>query len=332
MIHDIGDQGAPTRALTFVYDFEPSLGDFRVDILAGLKATPKATSPKYFYDARGSALFDAITEAPEYYVTRTEVALLRRAAPEIADIVGARAGVFELGSGSSLKIRLLLDALDRPAVYVAQDISHEHLIAAAGSVAGDYPELTVGVVCSDFTERLPMADDLFPGAEGRVSFFPGSTIGNFEPHDAAAIWRATRALLHPGDWFVLGADLVKDVATLKAAYDDAAGVTAAFNINLLHRINAELDGDLDVSRFTHQALWNDGLKRIEMHLRSDVDQTFHVAGEAFAMTEGETIHTESSHKFTQASIADQAGAAGFVIEQSWVDQDAPFGVFLLRAV
>ncbi len=323
---------ATSPSLLFLHDLEPPLGDFRADILSGLRATPKTTSPKYFYDERGSALFDQITSLPEYYPTRTEIALLEQSAPEIADWAGPRAGLIELGSGSSVKVRILLDALRDPALYVAQDISRDHLIDAAQAVALDYPNVDVGAICSDFTQTIETPDAMFANACKRIAFFPGSTIGNFEPDEAKAIWRSTRALLRAGDGFVVGVDLVKDIDVLIAAYDDAAGVTAEFNLNLLHRINGELAGDIVIDNFAHKIIWNEVAQRIEMHLESLVDQVFTVTGEAFTMAQGETIHTENSHKFKPEWIIADASTYGFALERQWIDEQCPFGVFLFKAV
>lgn len=327
-----GLRPAAQTALAFTLDFEPDLGDFRADVLAGLGQAPKTLSPKYFYDERGSALFDGICAAPEYYPTRTETAILRAAAPAIADFAGPDAAVIELGAGSAVKVRILLDALDAPALFVAQDISKEHLIAAAGDVSAEYPNTRVGAVVSDFTQPVSLPDDVFDGASRRLAFFPGSTMGNFAPDEADLIWDAARGLLRPGDGFLLGVDLVKDVPTMLAAYDDAGGVTAAFNLNMLARINTELGGDIRIDQFRHKSIWNDALSRIEMHLESLKDQAFTVAGQSFSMTQGETIHTENSHKFTVERVLAKAAEHDFVEEQVWTNPDKPFGVFLLRAV
>ncbi len=322
---------AAEHALSFFVDHEPTLGDFRADMVEALSQTPKRTSPKYLYDEAGSALFDAICDAPEYYPTRTEIGILRDVAGAIAEAAGPQAAVIEPGSGSSIKIRLLLDALDRPALYVAQDISREHLLRAAETIAEAYPDLEVGAVCGDFTQPMGLQERHFRDAHRRVIFFPGSTIGNFEPDAARSVLAAARTLARPGDLLVLGADLKKDAARLEAAYDDAAGVTAQFNLNLLTRINRELDGDLDTTAFRHRARYNDGLARVEMHIESLRDQTFHVAGRPFEMTAGETIHTENSYKFDEAGLEALGAAAGFALRRTWTDPQAFFSVSLFDA-
>lgn len=323
---------ADSGQLVFIYDFEPQLGDFRADALAGLAAPQKRISPKYLYDARGSALFDQITQLPEYYPTRTELGLLRQAALEIAEIMGPGAAVIELGSGSSVKVRLLIDALDQPALYVAQDISKDHLIAAAEHIAQDYGAMDVGAVCSDFTKPMSWPDNTFDGVGRRLVFFPGSTLGNFDPPVAGEIWSVVRSLLRPGDVFLLGCDLVKQPDIMVRAYDDAARVTGTFVLNLLHRLRAELDADLKLENFRYRADWNPDLERIEMRIESVCDQTFHVAGQPFSMIAGETIQASDSHKFTIDGILEQAERHGFTPLQRWVDTRHPFGVFLLEAV
>ncbi len=323
---------APAHALSFFVDHEPSLGDFRADMLEALSQTPKHTSPKYLYDEAGSALFDAICAAPEYYPTRTEIGILRETAGAIADAAGPDAAVIEPGSGSSVKIRLLLDALERPALYVAQDISREHLLRAAETIAAAYPGLEVGAVCGDFTLPMGLKDHHFRDAKRRLIFFPGSTIGNFEPEAARAVLAAARTLARPDDLLVLGADLKKDPARLEAAYDDAGGVTAEFNLNLLTRINRELDGDMDRAAFRHRARYNQEHARVEMHLESLRDQTFRVAGRAFEMTAGETIHTENSYKFDEESLRALGASAGFAHRTTWTDAEALFSVSLFAAV
>ncbi|MBW8814741.1 MAG: L-histidine N(alpha)-methyltransferase [Caulobacterales bacterium] len=309
-------------------DGAAAVSDFEADVVAGLARPRKQIPPKHFYDAEGSRLFEAITELAEYYPTRTEIGLLRQAADEISGHIPEGAALVEFGSGASVKTRILLDAAPQLAVYAPIDISASALEGAAREIRADYPRLTVAPLRDDFTNALRLPAE----TEGRpvVGFFPGSTIGNFTPQEARAFLVGARRLLGSGAAFLVGIDLVKDPATLVAAYDDALGVTAAFNKNLLARINRELGGDFDLDAFAHRAVWNDAESRIEMHLMSLRDQTVHAAGRAFHFAAGETIHTENSCKFTIPRFAALAGEAGWTLEQQWVSADPAFGMVLLR--
>ena len=320
---------SPYAALDFFEDQHPPAGDFRDDVVRGLTATPKALAPKYFYDAEGSAIFDAITELPEYYVTRTELGILDRIGPELARLAGSGAVVIEPGAGSSIKIRKLLDSLDSPAAYLGLDISGEHLETACQALAADYPDIRIGAVCADFTQGLDI--DHLPLPEGRrIIFFPGSTIGNFEPEAARAVLAGFRKGLRPGDAVLLGADRVKPPATLVAAYDDDQGVTARFNLNLIERINRELDGNIDASKLRHVALWNPEASRIEMHLEATADQDARVAGHDIHFSAGERMHTENSHKFTPESLEALAVSAGFNRLRTWSDKAELFSLHWLE--
>jgi len=302
-------------------------GDFRADVLAGLALPQKAVPPKYFYDAEGSRLFEAITALAEYYPTRTEIALLRRIAPEISGLISPGAALVEFGSGASVKTRILLDAAPQIGVYAPIDISPAALDEAAAAIRRDYPKLAVAPLVEDFTRALTL-----PGAAQHrpvTGFFPGSTIGNFDPQEAQAFLRGARALLGAGARFLVGIDVVKAEATLVAAYDDALGVTAAFNKNLLARMNRELDGDFDLDGFAHRAVWNAAASRIEMHLVSLRDQRAQVAGRAFDFALGETIHTENSYKFTVDGFAALAEKAGWTLEASWLSEEPAFAVVSL---
>lgn len=308
-------------ALAFFKDLQPSASDFRADVLSGLRKPQKAISPKYFYDAAGSAIFDRITEAPEYYPTRTELALLDRIGPELKALAGPGAVVLEPGAGSSVKIRRLLDALDRPAAFVGMDISGEHVKAACADIASDHPDLIVGAVCHDFTQALDVdALDLPDGK--RLVFFPGSTIGNFELSDALKLLKTLRDWLRPGDALLIGVDLRKDAAILEAAYDDAGGATAEFNFNLVRRINTELEGDIDPEALAYRAFWNPYRSRVEMYLQALRDMAFTVSGEPFMLREHETIHTENSHKFTVPIFQDLARQAGLAPRHVWTQEGA----------
>lgn len=316
-------------ALAFFIDLQPPEGDFGADVLAGLTKPQKTLDPKYFYDPVGSALFDAITEAPEYYLTRTEIALLDAIGPELRERAGPSAVVLEPGAGSSVKIRKLINALDRPSAFVGMDISGEHVKSACEAIAADYPSLTVGAVCHDFTQRLDVTALPLPQGK-RLLFFPGSTIGNFELIGALDVLRVLRGWLRPGDAMLIGVDLRKDAAVLEAAYDDAGKVTAAFNYNLVKRINTELDGDLDASALTYRAHWNPYRSRVEMYLQADRDLAFTVAGQRFQLREHETIHTENSHKFTISTFQDLAARAGFEPVHAWTDPDQAFSIHWLE--
>ncbi|MEK9752491.1 MAG: ergothioneine biosynthesis protein EgtB, partial [Rhodospirillaceae bacterium] len=296
---------------------------FLNDVLAGLAAEPKGLKPKYFYDEAGSALFTEICRLPEYYPTRTEERILAEHGGDIAAAVGAGAALIEYGAGSLDKIRLLLDRLDAPAALVAVDISQAHLLAAARDLAASYPDLSVLPVAADFTKafRLP---PLPKGHARKVAFFPGSTIGNFEPDHAVAFLRGVAATLGKGGGLLIGVDLKKDVDRLLHAYDDAAGVTAAFNKNLLARINRELGADFDPARFRHVARYDQALGRVEMHLESLTDQTVTVAGHAFDFAAGETIHTENSYKYAPSGFRDLAGSCGFASAAMWRDPEQLF--------
>jgi len=303
-------------------------GEFRRDVVAGLSASPKRLPSKYFYDERGSMLFEAICELPEYYPTRQELGLLKAAAPEIAKYISPRAALIEFGSGASVKTKLVLDAAPQLEVYIPMDISEDALEPAAAAIRWAYPNLTVAPLVGDFTQPIHLP----PEANGRprTGFFPGSTIGNFTPKDAVAFLKTARRLLGEGAQFIVGADLVKAEPVLVAAYDDARGVTADFNLNLLKRINRELDGDIDMSTFSHRAVWNAAESRMEMHLVSKVGQTFHAAGRSFSMAAGETLHTENSYKYTDESFAAIAAEAGWRIGARWISPDPAFAVFLLQ--
>ncbi|MFC5497975.1 L-histidine N(alpha)-methyltransferase [Caenimonas terrae] len=308
---------------------EAATRGFAADMARALTVHPRSISPKYFYDARGSQLFDAICELPEYYPTRTELAILRRHAPEIAAQMGPRAEIVEFGAGSCVKVGLLLDAMEQPARYLPIDISGEHLAASAAELRGRYPALDVQPVVADYTQRL-LLPALLPGAGRRVGFFPGSTIGNFTPAEALHFLQVAGQVLRGGA-LLLGADLVKDPAVLHAAYNDAQGVTAAFNLNLLARSNRELGTDFALEQFAHSAFYNAPLQRIEMHLVSRCRQQVTLDGQAHAFDEGETLHTENSYKFTVDGLRALAERAGFRAGPVWTDPQRMFSLHWLQA-
>lgn len=295
-------------------------------LLDGLTSTPKRVEPKWFYDEAGSRLFDEICELPEYYVTRTETAILREAASEIAGHLGAGVTLFEPGAGSTVKVRLLLDQLKPPVTYVPADISAAHLEASAAELTEAYPDLDVRPFACDFTRAFSLPADL--PAHPVTVFFPGSTIGNFEPKQAERLL-ARFAGLPRATALLIGVDLRKDVGRLIRAYDDSAGVTAAFNRNLLVRANRELGADFDVEAFHHLACYDAKTHRIEMHLESVEDQVVRVAGHAIRFRRGETIHTENSYKFDADGFAELAGRAGWRRRTAlWRDPERLFAVML----
>lgn len=300
----------------------PATDEFLADVLAGLSRPLKTLPCKYFYDERGSLLFDAICGLDEYYPTRVELEILRAHAGAMAAAIGPGRVVIEFGSGSSLKTRRLLDALQAPAGYAPIDVAREHLLAASAAIAAEYPGLRVTPVCADFSRPFALP----PGLPlRRVVYFPGSTIGNFAAEEAGALLRQIAGL--PGcEGALIGIDLQKPVAALEAAYNDRCGVTAEFNRNLLVRINAELGGDFAPGCFEHEARYDAAAARIEMRLVSAVDQVAHVGGRAFAFRAGEAILTELSHKYTVDGFAAMAEASGLALARSWTDADRRFAV------
>lgn len=317
-----------TLAKLRLHDLAPEQEDFRSAVLEGLAKPHKSLPCKFFYDDVGSALFDRICELPEYYPTRTEIGILTAAAPEIAVLAGRGGVLVEYGSGSSLKTRLLLDAL-APDAYMPIDISRQHMIGACHSLAGDYPALHVMAVCADYTRPFVLPR-MARGGQRRLAFFPGSSIGNFTPLEALRFLKNVAQQLATGDGLLIGLDLKKDPAILNAAYNDAAGVTAAFNLNLLARCNRELDSDFDLGAFAHRAFYNAAVGRIEMHLESLRAQSVQMAGRTFAFTLGETIHTENSYKYQPDEFRHLATQAGFEPLRTWTDAAELFGVIYLR--
>mgnify|MGYP001791214424 FL=1 len=301
---------------------------FLSDVLAGL-AQPQKTLPcQYFYDEAGSNLFEQITELPEYYPTRTEISILNTHADAIAATLGSRALLVEYGAGASTKTRILLDALKDPAGYVPIDVSEEFLLQTAAVLKSEYPDLTVRPIAADFMVELGLPDDI----DGTpVGFFPGSTIGNLSDDEINQFLRAARRLLGPDSKFVIGLDLRKSRDILIPAYDDAQGVTAAFNLNLLKRINRDLGGDFDLEAFRHEAIWNDDASRIEMHLRSLKPQTVTIGTKTISFDQGETIHTENSRKFDLDRFVDLIAPTGWTLRENWRDPRDFFAVLLLDA-
>lgn len=313
--------------LVAFYDHSPEEESFLDAALAGLSQPQKAIPCRFLYDAKGSALFDAICDLPEYYPTRTETSILVERASEIARLAGPRAQLIELGSGSSVKVRILLDAMAAPSAYIAVDISREHLKRAAEALAAEIPDVQVAAICADYSAPFPLPD--MPAAGRRIAFFPGSTIGNLEPDEALTFLRAWARRLGPDAAMLVGVDLRKDPDVLHAAYDDAQGVTAAFTLNILARANVELGADFDVRRFAHDAHYNVDKGRIEIHLASLARQEVRIGGTAFDFEPGERIHMEHSYKYTIDGFQDFARRAGFEPSAVWTDPDRLFSVHYL---
>ncbi len=310
------------------YDEDGVAKAFRADVLEGLAQSPKAVPARWLYDEAGSELFEAITQLPEYYLTRDETAILRDRCSDFRRMIAPGRVVVEFGSGSSFKTPLLLDCIE-PAAYVPLDISGDFLRAAAADLAARFPDLPIHPVEADFMQpvRLPAAVAELP----KLGFFPGSTIGNMVARTAVDLLRSMRQTLGGDALLLIGMDLVKDVAVLEAAYDDAQGVTAEFNLNLARRINRELGGTIPLDRLRHVARWNDTFARIEMHLEALDDLEFEVSGRRFALARGETIHTENSHKFDRRSQYTLLLAGGWTPVERWIDPAERFSLILAEA-
>jgi len=309
-------------------DLNPEADRFRDDVMAGLSRPEKSLPPKYFYDARGCALFEAICELPEYYLTRAELALMRLHVGDMARHLGPKCALIEYGSGSALKTRILIGAI-APVAYVPIDIARAELAATAADIAREFPRVRVRAVCADYSRplALPELDDL--DARRRLGYFPGSTIGNFTSAEASAFLALAREQVGAGGALLIGVDLKKDPARLNAAYNDASGVTADFNLNLLARINRELGADFDLAAFRHRAFYEEKHGRIEMHLESIRDQAVTIGGRAFRFRKGETIHTENSCKYSVEEFQQLAAGAGLTPRACWTDADHLFSVHYL---
>lgn len=312
------------------YSFLPRADRLREDVLAGLALPQKSIPPKYFYDEQGCRLFEAICELPEYYLTQTETAILRGNIADIAQFAGPDAQLIEYGSGVQAKTRILIQAL-QTRLYVPIDIATDTLRASSNELAGRFPWLNVVGVCADYTRPLALPEFVGVPIRRKVVFFPGSTVGNFTPTEALQFLRQAHRTVGAGGALLIGVDLKKDKATLEAAYADSQGVTARFNLNLLHRINRELGADFQVSRFRHKAFYDPAQGRVEMHLESLVSQIVHVAGQRFDFAPGETIHTEISCKYSVAEFQELGKRAGFSPEKVWVDPEQLFSVHGMAA-
>ena len=302
---------------------------FREDVMAGLSAYIPAVPARWLYDRRGSELFDEITRLPAYYPTRTETALLKQILPDIATRIPAGTAVVEFGAGSATKTPLLLEAA-KPAAYVPVDISGDYLRESAAEIADRFPSISVEPVVADFARPFDLPESI--ARLPKLGFFPGSTIGNFVPRTGTDLLRSFRDLLGVGAQLLIGMDKVKPIERLIAAYDDPTGVTAAFNLNLLERINRELDGDIPIDAFRHEARWNDILSRIEMHLAATRDVTFTISGKSFSFAKGSSIHTENSHKYGQRGARVLLLAGGWTPLAEWTDPAGDFAVILAEAL
>ena len=310
-------------------EFDPATTAFAADVTEALSQQPKKLSPKYFYDEAGSQLFEQITKLPEYYPTRTELGILRARGKDICSIVPKDAALVEFGAGATTKVRLLLEQCSFGA-YVPVDISGDFLADQAAELRRDFPNLNVLPVNADFTTTFDLPADV--KSMPKVGFFPGSTLGNFDPHEASGFLRSAREILGKGALMLIGIDLEKDERVLQAAYNDAAGVTGEFNKNVLVRINRELGGDFDLGAFVHRAIYNKERHRIEMHLIAKEPQTVHMFGRSFKFRAGESIHTESSYKYSIERFAALARGSGWEPKSSWTDAEKQFSVHALVAV
>ena len=321
---------AQTRSRIAFHDLQPDAGSFLEEVLAGLSGAQKALCPKYFYDARGCELFDAICGLAEYYPTRTEMAMMQECAPEMAMRLGPDCVLIEYGSGTSRKTRVLIAELE-PCAYMPVDIAGGQLKVSAMELEAAFPRLKIIAVCADYSRLLTLPEIDTVGARRRVIYFPGSTIGNFTAPEARLFLQNARALAGAEGAMLVGVDLKKDSALLHAAYNDAQGITAEFNLNLLARINRELGADFDLSAFRHRAFYNAGAGRIEMHLESLRTQRVTLGGRSFDFRSGETIHTENSYKYSVSEFQQLARSAGFEPAACWTDPRQWFAVHLLTA-
>ena len=316
--------------VAYFVDRQPQVADFEHAVIAGLRAARKEIPAKFFYDEEGSHIFNRICGTEEYYVTRTEIGLLSDRRDDIRRLAGPGAVVIEYGCGSAAKINLLLDALEDPAEYAAIDISPEHLRFVVEDISARHPGLRVGGICADFTGDFELPSEV-AGGGAKLGFFPGSTIGNQTPEEAGIFLGQVRANVGDDGALLIGVDLKKDVGRLNRAYNDEAGHTADFNLNLLRRIERELDSDVNIDGFEHHAFYNEAEGRIEMHLRAKSAQRIRIGGETFRFSEGETIHTENSYKYTIGEFGGLAAGAGFAVGATWTDADDLFSIHFLKA-
>lgn len=314
-----------------LYNDYPEPSDTKYEVLKGLQQQQKTLPAKYFYDEYGSRLFEKITELPEYYPTRTEISLLRQHAGNISEIVGQGARLIEFGSGASIKIRILLEAL-KPSCYVPMDISSDFLVYSAEQLAHDFPWLDIQAACIDYSQEFDLPSTIVNTDDQLLGFFPGSSIGNFTPQEAGLFLRRVHNVLGRNRYLLLGIDLDKDQHTLQAAYDDSQGITALFNKNILNNINKHLDSNFDTDNFNHKIILNKEESRVEMHLESRIDQVLKISENRFTLKKGETIHTENSHKYTIKSFEKLSKNNHFDLVQHWQDENHLFAIVLLQAV
>jgi dimethylhistidine N-methyltransferase len=311
------------------FDFNPPSMDMAEEVMSGLTSDPKRLSPKYFYDAQGSALFEEITELAEYYLTRTEMALFDRILPQVSESLGSNTCLIEYGSGSSRKIRKLLEVIS-PKAYVPVDISKEHLVANARELHGDFPRLHVYPVCADITQSVALPAET--ADLKKVAFFPGSSIGNFDPQGAVDFLTNVHRTVGIGGDMLIGVDRKKATQIIETAYNDKQGVTAAFNLNALAHINSKLEADFELEHFSHTARYNEALGCIQMFLRSEKEQTVNLLSEQVKFTTGEELHTENSYKYHSEEFVELAGLASFRVVAEWSDERQWFSLFLLEAI
>ena len=314
--------------LEFFLDHHPPTAQIHQDTIAGLERTPKRLMSKYLYDETGSRLFKEICQAPEYYITPTELSILRSHAAELRAHIGPGATIIEFGCGDKAKAQLLLSNLAAPRCYVAIDISRTALLETCHGIRDHFETLPVGAICADFCQPVPLPDDLAQ-QEGKTGFFPGSTVGNFDPPETLSLLRSFHETLRPRGHLLIGVDLKKDIPTMEAAYDDAGGVTAAFTLNILTRLKRELGLQVAVEKFAYHAAYNEALGRVEMHLRALEDQTLILGERRFPIRKGESLHTESSHKYSVADFQQLAQNAGFVPKTVWRDENQLFSLHWL---
>ena len=312
----------------YFLDYEPKTSDFHKEALEGLENPPKKLSPKFFYDEKGSDLFEQICHLEEYYITRTELGILNENSKDISKTIGPKCCLIEFGSGNNRKVKILLDHLENPMTYMPIDISKEHLLRSAEEVAQEYPNLDVLAVCADYTQMIRLPEWI--EAQNKVAFFPGSTIGNLGPNEAMQFLENTHHLLNDGEGLLIGVDLKKDPKVLNAAYNDAKGITSDFNKNVLRRMNAELGTQFDLNSFKHKAHYVPDKGRVEMHLVSQKDQTVCLGDSPIRFAKGESIHTENSYKYSLDEFKRMANKAGFESKKVWMDSEEYFSVHYLE--